>query len=358
MSIDYATALDIGVRKLQQGGINEDSVAVNVLEEGHLDAERDAAVFVLADGAGGEEAGDIASYVATVEVTRRLSRALWDSRQLDDVLGAPGGRRLHEAAIADPLGDGDGDWLLERIETAIESTHTRILQTVQELGLDGAYTTVVAGVKAGDRLYYGWVGDSRAYVINDHPERMEAERISRLTRDHSVVERLLQRGEIDAIEAHVHRKGNRITRALGGTDSHDPVESTVDVETNDVRLYADDTVLFTSDGVIDAYADAPELHEQYQQADDTSRIEETILEKSVTDDEIRDVVLETDSLEAAAGRFVTLANRRGGKDNISVVLFEDRSLERSPADGLPVRSHDPPDADVGDRDTVIRDPNP
>lgn len=358
MTIDYATALDVGIRKLQQGGINEDSVAVNVLEEGHLDAERDAAVFVLADGAGGEEAGDIASYVATVEVTRRLTRALWDSRQLDDVLAAGDGRRLGEAAVANPLGDEDADWLLERIETAIESTHTRILQTIQELGLDSAYTTIVAGVKAGDRLYYGWVGDSRAYVVNDHPERMEAERISRLTRDHSVVERLLQRGEIDAIEAHVHRKGNRITRALGGTRSHDPVESTVDVETNDVRLYADDTVVFTSDGLVDAYAEAPELHERYLQADDTSQIEETILSKSVTDDEIRDVVLETDSLEAAASRFVTLANRRGGKDNISVVLFEDDSLERSPAEGLPIRSHDPPDTDVGDRDTVIRDPNP
>lgn len=361
MSIEYSTALDIGIRKQQHGGVNEDSVAVNVLEEGHLDANRHAGVFVLADGAGGEEAGDIASYVATVEVTRRLTQTLWDGRRLDTAAGAPTtevDHRLREAAVSDPLPNGGTDWLLNRIETAIESTHTRILQTVQDLDLDSAYTTIVAGVKAGDRLYYGWVGDSRAYVVNDHPDRADTERISRLTRDHSVVERLVQRGDIDAIEAHVHRKGNQITRALGGTGADDPVGSTVDVETNTVRLFSDDTVVFTSDGLVDAYADAPELHQEYRQADATGRIEERILEKSVTDDEIRDVVLDAESLDDAADRYVSLANQRGGKDNISVILFRDDTLDRSPAADLPVRSHDPPDPDVGDRDTVIRDPDP
>lgn len=360
MTIEYATALDTGIRKRQHGGINEDSVAVNVLEDAHLDGERTGAVFVLADGAGGEEAGDVASYLATVEVTRRLTQALWDCRRFDapadDGPAADDGGQLDEAAVVDPLGGADADYLLDRIETAIQSTHTRILQTIETLDLEGAYTTIVAGVVAGDRLYYGWVGDSRAYVVNGHPDRQDDEQISRLTRDHSVVERLVQQGEIDPIEAHVHPNGNQLTRALGGRRDEEPSESTVAVDTNHVELFGDDAVVFTSDGLIDAYADAPDLHEQYENTEDRSRIEETILEKAVTDDEIRDVVLEADSLEAAAGDLVTLANKRGGKDNVSVVLFGDPTLDESPADGLPARTHDSSPEAVGDVDTVIGDP--
>lgn len=361
MTIEYATALDIGNRKRREGGVNEDSVAVNVLEEGHLDADRRAGVFVLADGAGGARAGDVASYIATVEVTRRLTRALWDARRFGetDRDGAGAARRLGETAVADPLAGGDADWILDRIETAIQSTHTRILQAVDAHGLGTAYTTIVAGVKAGDHLYYGWVGDSRLYVVNDHPDLADGERIRPLTQDHSVVEQLLQRGEIDDVESHVHRQGNRITRALGGAADEDPVASSIAVDTNYVELFAEDTVLFTSDGLVDAYADAPELHEEYRQADDTASVERRILEKAVTDDEIRDVLLEADSLEAAADRYVTLSNQRGGKDNISVILFRDRTLDSSPTEAFPTRDHDRTTGvtDLANADSVIRDPD-
>lgn len=362
MTLEYTTRLDIGNRKRRQGGTNEDSVAVNVLEDAHLDSNRSCAVFVLADGAGGEAAGDIASYIATVEVTRRLTQTLWDRRRFDTILddGSPADddRWLDDQIVDDPLGLTDPDSLVTRIETAIQEAHTAILQTIQALEVDSAYTTVVAGIMAGDRLYYGWVGDSRAYVVNEHPDRPEDERISRLTRDHSVVESLVRQGEINAIEAHVHRKGNQLTRALGGTRDDDPAEHTVAVDTNHVRLFADDTVVFTSDGLIDAYANAPDLHEQYQRTDAPARIEETILEKAVTDDEIRDVVQDADSLEAAANDCIALANQRGGKDNISVILFTDPSLERSPPDGLPLRAYDHSPDKVTEIDTVIHDPDP
>jgi len=363
MSLEYATALDVGARKREVGGINEDSVAVNVLEDGHLDTERTAAVFALADGAGGEEAGEVASYVATVEVTRRLTELLWESRTLDELLddGTGGGDRLFDdAAVAPPLADREPDWIAERIETAIRSTHTRLLQVIGEHGIGNAYTTIVTGVKIGDRLHYGWVGDSRAYVVNCHPERHPAQRTSRLTRDHSVVQRLRERGEIDEVEAHVHRQGNRITRALGGTASDDPAGSTIRIETGHVGLFGDDVVLFTSDGLIDAYADAPALHDRYRRADaaddlEPAEIEAEILDKSVTDDELRDVILETDTLRAAADRLLALANDRGGKDNLSVILFRDAGLDRSPTEGLPDRSHDSDAEPLGNRETTIRD---
>jgi len=356
MTIEYATGLDVGARKRAEGGINEDSIAVNLLEDGHLDECRTAGVFVLADGAGGEEAGEIASHIATIEVARRLTQALWDSRTLEELLDADaGGDLTGETAVTAPLPGQDPEWVLTRIETAIRSTHTRILQRVQELGLGSAYTTIVAGVLLGDQFYYGWVGDSRAYVVNRHPERPDSRCLSQLTRDHSVVERLRQRGAIDDIETHVHRQGNRVTRALGGTSRDDPGASTVQVDTGRVRLFADDVVVFTSDGLLDAYVDAPALHDQYRRADDTADIEAEILEKSVTDDEIRDIVVDAPSLSTAVDRLVDLANRRGGKDNLSLVLFRDDGLDTSPADGLPDRTYYR-DADPSGNDpTVIRD---
>lgn len=355
MSLAYATRLDIGARKRRQGGINEDSVAVNLLHDAHLDAEREIGVFVLADGAGGEQGGEVASYVATVEVVRRLTAALWESWTLDDLLESPGSSGLTENTVTAPLDSKDPDWVLDRIETAIRSTHTRLLQQIQDRGLGSAYTTIVVGVKVGAKLYYAWVGDSRAYVVNCHPERPVEQRLSRLTRDHSLVERLREQGEIDDVEAHVHRKGNRITRALGGTADDGPAASTVQVETGRVRLFADDVVLFTSDGLIDAYADAATLHDEYCRADATDDIEAKILDKSVTDDEIRDVILAANSLSGAADRYLSLANRRGGKDNVSLLLLQDSDLSDSPLEGLPDRTYDPSTDPPGNHETIIRD---
>lgn len=360
MPIQYATAIDVGNLKRQHDGINEDSVAVNLLEDAHLDTTRQAGVFVLADGAGGEEAGDIASYIATVEVTRALTRALWDVRRFHEIHGDNGpdaSGRLDDAVVSASPPGVDADWLLARIDDAIQLAHRRILETVRDLPLESAYSTIVAGIQADARLYYGWVGDSRAYVINHHPDRAADDRICSLTRDHSVVEQLVQQGEINEIEARVHRRGTQITRALGGTREDDPDGAAVAVDTNHVDLFGDDTVMFTSDGLLDAYANAPELHEQYQAADSPADVERQILEKTVTEDEICDIVLDAATLDDAADRLVTLANQRGGKDNISLILFREPALPPSPAGGLPVRAHDRPPEDVDDLQTVIGDPD-
>jgi hypothetical protein len=79
---------------------------------------------------------------------------------------------------------------------------------------------------------------------------------------------------------------------------------------------------------------------------------ETVRDAVVTDAEIRDVLLEADSIDDAAKEYVSLSNERGGKDNISVLLFEDETLPPSPTGGLPVRAADP-EIDISERDTVI-----
>lgn len=358
MSLRYATGLDLGLKKRRKGGINEDSIAVNILEDDHLGAERNAGVFVVADGAGGREAGEIASYVASVEVAQRLTNMLWDTRHFEDVFqNTPNGStELDRASVTEPITNRDPDWLLQRIETIIRSTHTQILHTIQDLGLESAYTTIVAGVKVGDRFYFGWVGDSRAYVLNRHPNRAEDKQIQLLTRDHSLVENMAQRGEISEVEALVHSQGHSITRALGGTQQDKPGESTVQVDTRQVKLFSDDIVLLTSDGLIDAFIDAPKLHKKYKNADYPSQVEQEIKEKAVTDDEIFETVHSAESLEKATNKLLALANKRGGKDNISLILFQDSGLAQSPASDIPSREHESDSEPVDEMQTLIRDP--
>ena len=114
--------------------------------------------------------------------------------------------------------------------------------------------------------------------------------------------------------------------------------------------------MLTSDGLIDAYTGAPKLHERYEDAEDTESVAERILEKSVTDDEIREVILDSPSLEAAADRFVELSNDRGGKDNLSLILFRDGELPSVPGCNLPVRTYDPDPEDIINRETVKQFP--
>lgn len=356
MSFEYAAELDVGATKRKRGDINEDSLAVNILEDGHLDTGRSAGVFVVADGAGGEKSGEIASYIATVEVVRQLTDALWETRQFAEIFSkAKAAGYLDKMTVTEPITEKEADWIRDQIRSAVQNAHRRILQAIQQLGLENAYTTIVVGIKVSDALYLGWVGDSRAYVINEHPARNDSERVSQLTRDHSVVGQLVEEGKIDEIEAHVHEKGNQVTRALGGTSDHDPGSSTIQVETRQVKLFADDVVMLTSDGLIDAYVNAPQLHREYKEASSREAIEAQILEKSVTDDEIRDVIMDANTLDAAASEFMALANARGGKDNLSLILFQDDFLATSPEYGLPDRTYQNESEPVIDETTIIKD---
>lgn len=385
--MDYATAYDLGDRK-RGGGINEDSVAIAVFEDGHrsgitnsaggrsdaidetdaigesdvvdetdaadeadetvaadetdaaLPRSRTTATFALADGAGGYEAGDVASYVASTVVPEHLAEvairaARSDPGAFDVDLDGAAPDRPSAATIQGAIVD------------AIQVAHREILGYVNEAG-QPAFTTIVAGIAVDGELHYGWVGDSRLYVCNAVHGTIE-----QLTHDHSVVAELADAGEIDEVEAHVHPRGNEITNALGGHPGTDPEGATVDVETHTVPLFAEDVVLVTSDGVIDAQTDAPSLHDRYVAAGRSDDVAEEIREAVVTDDELGDAVLGADSLDAACVDLIDLANDRGGKDNLSAILFRDRSLRPSPdEEHMPTRELYP-DEPVEDRQTVI-----
>ncbi|MFC7135166.1 MULTISPECIES: PP2C family protein-serine/threonine phosphatase [Salinibaculum] len=360
----YATNYDIGERK-RESGINEDSIALTVFEQGHREgyrgqriavdpterdgdgdgrdrpANRGAAGFVLADGAGGHDAGDVASYIATTVVCEQLANVVVRAARADpDPFDVDVERTPEVPDEADLRG---------AIEDAIVAAHQAIVANAAETGV-GAYTTVVAGIVVEGRLHYGWVGDSRAYLVN-----CAQSDIARLTRDHSVVEELHREGELDDAEAHVHPRGNEITRALGGTGTENPETASVAVETESVDVYAEDILLVTSDGLIDAQTDAPHLHEEYVESDRSEDVAERIREAVVTDAEIRDTVLDAESLDDAAASLVELSNDRGGKDNLSALLLRDGAFPATPEDAE-VRFRDVDETrPVEDRETVIVD---
>jgi len=360
----YATNYDIGERK-RASGINEDSLAVDVIEQGHRDGlvtdadgdtgeesenpdeddgrswprNRSVMTFALADGAGGYEAGDAASYIATTVIIDALSDvATQATRANPDDFDVP----LPDAVATDPPTPAE---VQTALEDAITEAHREILRYTRETG-NQAYTTAVAGLCFGGRCYYAWVGDSRAYLINEARETIEL-----LTKDHGVVEQLRDRGDIDDVAAHVHPRGNEITRALGGAAQEDPDTATITVDSNVVEMYAEDTLLVTSDGLIDAQTDAPELYDQYSRAGQSDEAAQTVREAVVTDEEIKEFVLDAETLDAASEALLSMANDRGGKDNLSVLLARDPSLPATPRDRPLLRALEP--TPIEDRATVL-----
>ena len=391
--MNYTTTYDIGARKRKRNGINEDSIAVTIYQDGHRDGyspgwesdsenrgtsngepgdetetatgvftvnpedtdepadhrdsepvDRTAGIFVLADGAGGEDAGDIASYLATTVIPAELAKTVQSAlRQTPDCFGI----EAETQAIGDPPSPAE---IEDAIVDAINDANREIVRYATETGSDGMYTTIVVGVKLGNKLHYGWVGDSRVYVINEgHDE------IALLTKDHAEVQRLEDQGKIDQVEAHVHPDGNRIDRAVGGGSGHDPEAARVRVDTETVELYDDDVVVFTSDGLIDAQTDAEELYYEYKKSGEDEETAEKVLENVVTDDDIREIVTEELDIDAAAEQFIDFSNQKGGKDNISLILFRDDTLPSSPPvkGGLPEREADP-DITLAERETIIK----
>jgi PPM family protein phosphatase len=168
----------------------------------------------------------------------------------------------------------------QRVAAIIQEANRRIFERARaDTEVSGMGTTVTAALVEGSRIVIGHVGDSRAY-------RLRGGRLEQLTDDHSLVADLVRGGRISPEEAEIHPQRSVITRALG-TDRE------VDVDSIAVDAEPDDVYLLCSDG----------------------------LTTMVTDEEILDIVGGAKSLEHAGKDLVKAANRRGGEDNITVVLF-------------------------------------
>lgn len=173
----------------------------------HADAE--SGLFIVADGMGGMEAGEVASAIARDETVR----AVTEGKSLSD---------------------------------AIQSAHTAIRKAVEEgIGAQGMGTTIVSLRMTNGDCELAWVGDSRAYLWD-----ADKGSLRRVTRDHSHVELLLASGVITPDQAHKHPQKNLITQCLGQTNSDD-----VQVGVTNEKLQPGQSILLCSDGLNDELTD-------------------------------------------------------------------------------------------------------
>jgi protein phosphatase len=213
-------------------------------------------LLAVSDGMGGALAGEVASRMAVETVRDRMLQL-----QAHDVYGK---MPFHE-----------------RLRLSIEEANILINGESQtnpaHKGLGATFTAVAIH---NSQVYFGQVGDSRAYLIRQG-------KIFRITKDQSLVQQLIDAGQITEEEAETHSYRNVILQALGAHNN-------VNVEVNSLTLCNLDTLVLCSDG----------------------------LSGKMSQDEIARIVHEAEDFKSACQRLIDLANDRGGEDNITVVVAQ------------------------------------
>lgn len=214
-----------------------------------------------------------------------------------DGMGGPNGGKLAGRLAADTfaatcaanLSEGmDVEQVRQVAAFAVEAANTAVYEkSFTEPGLRGMGTTLVSAIVCDDWALINNVGDSRAYLIRRDGQQRG---LSRVTRDHSVVERLVERGEITPEEARSHPNRNLITRALG-PDRVALSDSYL------VHLDDGDCLLLCTDGLIG----------------------------TVTDKEMEREILARDE-NSCLDRLLDIARRRGAPDNVTAVLLRRDAL--------------------------------
>ncbi|MBE6908336.1 MAG: Stp1/IreP family PP2C-type Ser/Thr phosphatase [Ruminococcaceae bacterium] len=243
---------DIGLKRHE----NQDTYAFEVF------GAPDTAVAVVCDGMGGVNGGQLASSLAVSTFMEELHA------------------RAHREMTAEQV--------CEMESACVQRANAVIFErSQQDDDYHGMGTTLVAAVVSPDAAVICNVGDSRCYHIG-------SEGIRRVTRDHSVVESLIESGNITPEEARTHPNRNLITRALGP-------DRDIECDCFTLPFAQGDRLLLCSDGLI----------------------------VTMEDDEMLETVRSTSDGEQALSRLVELAKRRGAPDNVTIVLIlNDGEVER------------------------------
>jgi len=208
--------------------------------------------YVLADGMGGHQKGEVASAV-TIETAYAE----------------------YYASVGSPDRENPEKTIIEAMVSAIEQANLQVMEATE-----GGGTTIVAATLYDDHLVIMNIGDSRAYLLRDGELRL-------VSRDHSLVSRLLELGKITDNEAANHPRQNVLYQALGqGSDLE------VHVYTDKMQL--GDTIILCSDG----------------------------LWGPLGDEAIKEVLGPTVLPRVAVERLVEMANAAGGPDNITTIIIK------------------------------------
>ena len=252
MRIQVGSKSDIGRRRSQ----NEDSLCV----------DRRLGLFVVCDGMGGHNAGEVASRLASDAVREHVREAL----QRAD---------LPFVGQYDPRFTESTNRLASAVRFANEVVY-RAANSRPDYERMG--TTIVAAFLDGAAASISHVGDSRVYLVRGGNLR-------KLTEDHSLVAEQMQRGLLTEEEAEHSPQKNIITRAIG-------IEATVEPTLSELTLIPGDCLLLCSDG----------------------------LTRGVRPEQIRDAIRAAPAPQIASDTLVALANQAGGEDNTTVVVIMTR----------------------------------
>jgi protein phosphatase len=331
---------DIGLQREQ----NEDALYTQVMDDGHPAS----GVFIVSDGMGGYHAGEVASRLAVETISADLTAIFTQTSDQTTVkLNNRRGRKRsksgkRDAAKTQPLSDVEDATEDATVSAAIETpaaeltaseanesasdasdaselpavvdeasdeneeagTTRHLLESVvQEHFADklraavehssqvivdhgaehrearGMGATVTAALVMDGQAFIANVGDSRTYLLRDG-------KLERITRDHSLVERLVEAGQIEPEDVYDHPSRNLIYRSLGA--GHAEVDVDIFVE----RLRAGDALLLCSDG----------------------------LWEMIRDPQLQTLITEQEDVERACETLIKVANENGGEDNITAVL--------------------------------------
>lgn len=259
VAIEYnsAGATDIGkVREL-----NEDGFIIWELTGFQHPSSFHIGLYAVADGMGGHQAGEVACKLALNALLESIQKAV-----LNEL--TKGAEQLYEVDWSNVLKD------------AFEQANSVVYESAINLRSDMG-TTMVAAFVVGNRAYIANVGDSRAYIFRGE--------LKQVTKDHSLVQQLVDMGQLTQEEARFHPQRNIIYRAIG-------LRQQVEVDLFEELLSTGDKLLLCSDGLCDM----------------------------VNDGEIESVLLSEHDLHSACAELIKRANESGGADNITAVLVEVR----------------------------------
>jgi len=246
-SMNLCGLTDVG----RQRANNQDTFRLMQLEETR-------GIFVVCDGMGGAQAGNVASDIAAsvfMEHMNRYIRPTMSGRYAESVL-------------------------VNAINFANYEVYKKSLS---DASFNGMGTTLVGGFMQNGEVMLANVGDSRAYRCRKDEQGQI--KIERITRDHSVVEEMILRGDLTEEEARRHPRRNLITRALG-TEEH------VKADMYPVTMEPGEWLLLCSDGL-------------------TSMLDDKI---------IAQILQNSDDLQTQTSALIAAANEQGGSDNITVML--------------------------------------
>jgi PPM family protein phosphatase len=236
---------------------NQDSMFTMFSANVSVEDQPDFGLFIVADGMGGHHDGERASAIAV----RIIAKFVIDN--------------FYRSLVGASSPDADRPIISEVLTEALQKANDAVSNEIPEGG-----TTVTAAALLGDLIYLAHVGDSRAYMIG-------AEGIEQITRDHSLVQRLIELDQLTPEEAAAHPQRNVLYRAIGQSENLE-----VDVLTH--RLPAGGRLLLCSDG----------------------------LWNQVPEQNLLQIVQSSKSPQDACDHLITLANDRGGPDNITVVMVQ------------------------------------